>query len=137
MIEWNKELLQPIHDEQGVEQGGIKSLEFYKIYNNEQLEVAQKSSFGVDIGSINVAAIGQADDVVLVSSDLNCLSNLLSLTMSAVFFIMWSSHMRRLNSNFSLRQNSSNPFSTGLLHHQFLYTITSLISLIQQNMLVF
>ena len=54
----------------------------YKIYNNEQLNVSQQSSFGITIGDINIAAIGQADDVVLVSSDINCLSFLLSLTTS-------------------------------------------------------
>ena len=82
VIEWDKELLAPIDDEQGVEQGGIKSGELYKSYNNEQLTVAQHSSFGIDIGDIKVAAIGQADDVVLVSTNIYCLSFLLSLTMS-------------------------------------------------------
>ena len=81
IIEWDKELLSPIHDEQGVEQGGIKSGELYKLYNNEQLQISQLSNLGVNIGNIHVAAIGQADDVVLLSNDMYSLSNLLSLTM--------------------------------------------------------
>ena len=82
IIEWDKELLSPIADEQGVEQGGIKSGDLYKIYNNEQLTQAQRSKLGINIGNIQVASAGQADDVVLLSSDIYCLSNLLSLTMS-------------------------------------------------------
>ena len=82
VIEWEKELLTPIDDEQGVEQGGIKSGELYKIYNNEQLNIAQNSPFGISIGDSNIAAIGQAYDVVLISTDVYCLSFLLSLTMS-------------------------------------------------------
>ena len=38
IIEWDKELLSPIHDEQGVEQVGIQSGELYQLYNNEQLK---------------------------------------------------------------------------------------------------
>ena len=82
VIEWDKELLAPISDEQGVEQGRIKSGDLYKIYNNEKLNTAQKTPFGIEIGSNTISAIGQADDVVLVSSDINCLSHLLSLTLS-------------------------------------------------------
>ena len=39
-IEWDKTLMGPINDEQGVEQGGPNSTEEYKIYNNEQLTTA-------------------------------------------------------------------------------------------------
>ena len=65
-----------------MEQGGIKSGEFYKMYNNEQLTISQNSDLGIAIGNIKVSAIGQADDVVLLSSNINCLSHLLTLTMS-------------------------------------------------------
>ena len=50
IIEWDKELDSPIADEQGVEQGGIKSGDLYKIYNNEQLTQAQHSKIGINIG---------------------------------------------------------------------------------------
>ena len=49
---------------------------------NEQLNTAQSSSLGINIAHIQIAAIGQADDAVLLSSDIYCLSNLLSLTMT-------------------------------------------------------
>ena len=39
--QWEEDTMGPIKDELGVEQGGPNSSEFYKIYNNEQLTVAQ------------------------------------------------------------------------------------------------
>ena len=42
----------------------MNSSDYYKLYNNEQLVVAQDSGLGVDIGSGVVSAVGQADDVI-------------------------------------------------------------------------
>ena len=81
IIEWDKCHMGPIHDQQGVEQGGPNSSDQYKLYNNEQFTVAQKSNFGVSIGPITVSSVGQADDAALVSSDFNNLGHLLHLTM--------------------------------------------------------
>ena len=39
----------PISDEVGVEQGGVNSGDFYKIYGKTQLEMAQTSSLGVEL----------------------------------------------------------------------------------------
>ena len=50
IIEWDKELPSPIADEQGLEHGGIKNGDLYKIYNNEQLTQAQHSKLGINIG---------------------------------------------------------------------------------------
>ena len=79
-IEWDKELLGPIKDTQGVEQGGCPSDRVYRLTNNEQLETAQRSQLGVDMGlavspsghlsRLVISAIGQADDVGLLSTDL-------------------------------------------------------------------
>ena len=80
-IEWERTLMGPIHDQQGVEQGGPNSSEEYKIYNNEQLNTAQDSQFGVNLGPVSVSCIGQADDSVLLSTDINQLSHLLNLTV--------------------------------------------------------
>ena len=79
-IEWEKTLMGPIHDQQGVEQGGPNSSEEYKIYNNEQLDTAQDSKFGVRIGTMTVSCVGQADDSVLLSHDIHQLGHLLHLT---------------------------------------------------------
>ena len=35
--DWNKDLMGPINDEQGLEQGGVNSSDLYKVVNNEQL----------------------------------------------------------------------------------------------------
>ena len=80
-LEWDRQVLGPIDDELGFEQGGISSGDLYTIYNADQLSIAQDSQLGVDLDSDNVAAIGQADDVVLLSNDLLFLKNLLQLTM--------------------------------------------------------
>ena len=79
--EWDKTLMGPIHDELGVEQGGINSSDFYKILNNEQLSVPQDTSFGFKFSEdIHIASIGQADDTVLISNSLIKLKFLLKLT---------------------------------------------------------
>ena len=70
----------PLIDECGVEQDGINSSELYKVHNNEQLNTAQLSGFGVEIGPVVVSSIGQADDVVLLSNCPYTLQGLIDLT---------------------------------------------------------
>ena len=54
----------PILDQQGLEQGGNSSSDFYKIFGREQLDLAQNSSLGVRLKNVVVSAIGQANDTV-------------------------------------------------------------------------
>ena len=63
---FNKVVAGPINDKLGLEQGGFASSDFYKLYNNPLLSQAQDSKFGVDMGPVNVSAVGQADDCVLL-----------------------------------------------------------------------
>ena len=70
----------PASDETGVEQGGVSSSDFYKIYNNEQFNTLQSSNLGVNIGSTIVTAVGQADDPVQLSNDIFDLQCQLLLT---------------------------------------------------------
>ena len=70
----------PIRDERGLEQGGVNSSDFYKIFGKDQLVTAQQSGLGVGLGVITVAAIGKADDTALVSNDINDIQNLLNLS---------------------------------------------------------
>ena len=68
----------------GVEQGGQHSSDLYKVFNNSQLELAQDSKLGVDLGGkddLVISAIGQADDVCLVSNDIFALKILLHLSL--------------------------------------------------------
>ena len=80
-IDWDKTILGPIKDEQGLEQGGIKSSDLYKVYSNENLTTAQNSSQGIAMGGSQViSAIGFADDTALGANKLSNLSNILYLT---------------------------------------------------------
>ena len=57
-LDWNKTIMGPIIDEHGVEQGGINSSDFNKLYNNEFLETLQKSCQGVQMGSkLTISAV--------------------------------------------------------------------------------
>ena len=78
---WEGQLMGPVQDEMGVEQGGPNSSDQYKIYNNEQLVVAQESGLGSLVGDKLVAAVGQADDSALCSNDINQLQFLLNLSV--------------------------------------------------------
>ena len=79
-IEWDKQLMGPIRDELGVEQGGVNSGDFYKIFGKRQLSDAQASGLGVPMGDTIISAIGDADDSVLLSNSLHSLQNLSQLS---------------------------------------------------------
>ena len=79
-VDYNGCIMGPILDEQGLEQGGVSSSELYKIFGREQLDLAQNSSLGVQLGNLVVSSIGQADDTVLISNDIHYLFFLLQLT---------------------------------------------------------
>ena len=101
-LDWNGQLMGPIHDEQGLEQGGVNSSDLYKIFGKEQLSSAQRSSLGVPLGvdsvgmdsdgdgvnkvgdhvsrGCRVSCVGQADDTCLISNNIHHLFYLLELT---------------------------------------------------------
>ena len=80
--EWDKKLMGPILDLWGLEQGGKNSSDFFKVYNNLQITTANDSELGVVMGEgLVISAIGQADDVALVSNDIFQLQNLLTLSL--------------------------------------------------------
>ena len=80
VYEWDGQKMGPAKDGTGFEQGGINSSDYYKVYNNEQLVTAQSSELGVDVGSAVISAVGQADDVLLLSNDIYSLKLLVKLT---------------------------------------------------------
>ena len=79
-IDWDGQLMGPISDERGLEQGGPNSTDFYKIFGEEQLSTAQLSSLGIQLGDLTISGIGQADDTVLISNRIQNLKYLLHLT---------------------------------------------------------
>ena len=81
-IDWEGNLMGPIIDECGLEQGGVNSSDFYKIFGKEQLATAQLSELGVRIGNLVISGIGQADDTALLSNDIHKLLLLLKLSQA-------------------------------------------------------
>ena len=89
-VEWEKQIMGPIADTLGVEQGGRPSDRVYRLVNNEQLDTAHRSELGIDLGLVPapsgglvrqvLSSVGQADDVGLLSSSLLNLTCLLHLT---------------------------------------------------------
>ena len=79
-LDWNGQLMGPIHDELGLEQGGVSSSDLYKIFYQDQLRTAQASELGVPLGPLTVSSVGQADDTALVSTSIHNLNLLLYLT---------------------------------------------------------
>ena len=83
-IDWDRNIMGPIVDELGLEQGGPNSSDWYKIYSNNHLKTAQDSQQGISIGGFPesqvISAIGLADDTCLVANKLSNLFNILSLT---------------------------------------------------------
>ena len=80
VYEWDGKKMGPAQDGTGFEQGGINSGDYYKLHNNEQLETAQDSGLGADIGSDVISGVGQADDVMLMSNDIYSLKLLVKMT---------------------------------------------------------
>ena len=80
VYEWDGVKMGPSEDITGFEQGGVNSSDYYKLYNNEQLAVAQDSALGADMGSSIISAVGQADDVILLSNEIYSLQLLVTLT---------------------------------------------------------
>ena len=79
---WDEELMGPIKDEHGLEQGGCNSSDNYKSYNNDLLKWVQNSKQGVDLGNnLVVSGVGQADDVVLLSNNIYSLFNILHIAL--------------------------------------------------------
>ena len=80
-VEWNKCVMGPIRDLLGLEQGGKLSDKMYKLANNSELLVTQRSQLGVQLGPVHVGSIAQADDVALASNCPYQLQGLLTLAM--------------------------------------------------------
>ena len=77
-IKFNNDVIGPINDTQGVEQGGLLSDRLFRLVGNDQLLFAQISKLGVplhypnhptptQIPKLIISAIGQADDTILFS----------------------------------------------------------------------
>ena len=52
IVDWEGNLLGPIKDERGLEQGGVSSSDLYKIFGKQQLNTAQESELGETLPAI-------------------------------------------------------------------------------------
>ena len=81
-LDWDKTIMGPIHDQQGVEQGGVNSSDYYKLYNNELHSTAANSCQGVKLrDDLVVSSVGLADDTGLCANRITNLSNILYLVL--------------------------------------------------------
>ena len=62
------------------EQCGVASSDMFQLVNNHKMVVTNSSGLGLDMGAVSVAAIGQADDVALLSPHPLALQSLLNLS---------------------------------------------------------
>ena len=81
-VEWDKTLMGPIMDEQGLEQGGPNSSDLYKLYNNELLKTTQSSGLGVPLKKQIISSVGLADNTVIAANKISNLNNILTLVMN-------------------------------------------------------
>ena len=72
----------PIHDQRGVEHGGVSSGDEFQLVNSEELIMTNSAGLGLDMGGVSVGSIRVADDVVLVSPSPHALQSLLNLSQS-------------------------------------------------------
>ena len=90
-IKYINDIIGPINDTQGVEQGGLLSDRLFRLVGNNQILFAQISKLGVLLHYPNhpnpdlipkliISAIGQADDTALFSNDLFSLNLLAYLS---------------------------------------------------------
>ena len=63
----------------GVKQGNINSSDDYKVYINPALDTFERSQLGVQIGPVNVAVTGVADDLYLLANSQSKLQSLINI----------------------------------------------------------
>ena len=79
-LQFSSTLMGPIHDQRGVEQGGVNSSDQFQLVNAEELVTTNTSGLGLNMGGISLASIGVADDVALLSPSPHALQSLLNIS---------------------------------------------------------
>ena len=81
---------------QGVRQGGILSTHFYKVYVNGLLVEIRRNNLGKFIGCIYVGYPTCADDVLLITEDIDEMLMMLAIDSSYSGEKRYTIHPRRL-----------------------------------------
>ena len=97
ICEFDNNLVGPIYDERGLEQGGVPSSDCCKLYNNELHDICQSSKLGVDMGKLILSSVGQADDTGLLSNDIQKLMHIFSCALIIASSMMSNSAQPRPN----------------------------------------
>ena len=66
-LHYGHEIMGPITDNAGVEQGGICSGDEFQLITNTETDALNGSNLGVDLGHSSIAAITAANDEVVLS----------------------------------------------------------------------
>ena len=106
-IKWDQKLLGPIHDNRGGEQGGINVSDLYRTYNREQLTTSDKTGLGAYIGNTHIEAVGQADNVTLISTSPYSLLSLAKLTVSYKYKYLTQAKHPQITLNYSTSSPST------------------------------
>ncbi|CAC5362389.1 unnamed protein product [Mytilus coruscus] len=80
-IKWKGEISDKFPIQQGVRQGGVLSTHLYKVYINNVLNELMKSRVGMKIGNIYTGTPTCADDIALLSDDIEELQIMLNTVL--------------------------------------------------------
>ena len=78
-VKMNGKLSRTFDETLGVKQGNVNSSDDYKIYVNPALDTFDRSQLGVQIGPVNVAVTGVADDLYLLTDSKSKLQSLIGI----------------------------------------------------------
>ena len=81
-LQFSSTLMGPIHDQRGVEQGGVNSGDQFQLVNNSELISTNEAGLGLNMGGISLGSVGVADDVALVSPSPHALQSLLNISQT-------------------------------------------------------
>jgi len=68
-IKWKGGYSRPYNVNQGVKQGGLCSVDYYKLYNNDLPIMMENAGLGMKIGTVYIGTPICADDTLLLSTN--------------------------------------------------------------------
>ena len=81
VVKWNGANSDVFNVDQGVRQGGILSMDLYKLYDNSLFDRLQLTSVGFHIGKISCVVPGYADDAAVLAENKRNLQHLMDIAV--------------------------------------------------------